>query len=96
LYGTLSVDVAADLAQWISTACTEFANEGRTIAVPVAGYIDGLAASLQLVVGAGIPLAIVDGDAREEREDAPNTLAALAWIRDEVEQLQQEQVDRDL
>jgi hypothetical protein len=94
IYGTVTVDVAADLGQWISTASTEFADEGRAIAVPVAGYIGGTAATLQLVVGAGIPLAIIDGDPQDRRDDAPNTLACLAWIRDEVEQLQQEQIDR--
>ncbi|WP_412160853.1 hypothetical protein [Curtobacterium flaccumfaciens] len=50
------------------------------------------AVTLQLVVGAGIPLAIVDGTSSDARDDAPNTLAALAWIRDEVEQLQREQM----
>lgn len=93
LYGNLAIDVAADLAEWVSAACTEFANEGRAIAVPLAGYVDGVPMTAQIVVGIGVPLAIVDGDPADPRPDAPNTLAAFAWIRDEVEQLQDEQME---
>lgn len=91
LYGSLSIDVAVDLAEWVSAACTEFANAGRSIAIPVAGYVDGVPSTAQLVVGVGVPLAIIDGDPDDHRPDAPQTLASFAWIRDEVEQLQDEQ-----
>ncbi|WP_416394184.1 MULTISPECIES: hypothetical protein [unclassified Curtobacterium] len=88
IYGSFAVQVADDLAEWVSVASTEFACAGRAIAVPVSGFdISGDPEERQLVVGVGIPLAIMDA---EPHEEGPNTLRCIAWIRDEVESLQQE------
>jgi hypothetical protein len=93
IYGAYSVVVADDLAEWVGVACTEFASAGRAIAVPISGFdILGEPEEGQLVVGVGISLAIM---AAAPHEEAPNTLRCIAWIRDEVEALQQEQIDRE-
>lgn len=91
IYGNYAVQVSDDLAEWVGLACTEFASAGRAIAVPISGFdILGEPEEGQLVVGVGIQLAIMDG---EPQKDGANTLRCIAWIRDEVEALQQEQAE---
>jgi hypothetical protein len=90
-YAGQVLEVATDLAEMISVTSTEFANDGRTIAVPVACYLQGVPSSAQMIIGQGIPILITDLPFADQREDPPDTLLAWAWIRDELEGLQAEQ-----
>jgi hypothetical protein len=61
---------------------SDLANDGKVAGVPVAAYMGGRPCTVSLLIGAGMPLLLGPRTAHEHREDPPETLEALVWLRD--------------
>lgn len=89
-YGSQVIAISDLLAETVSNAAHDYASNGRSVMVPIAGYVDHNEITAEILLGPGIPLMIADPYLPDTRMPAKNDRESIAFVTDLINDLDAE------
>jgi hypothetical protein len=89
-YGNLVIAISDALAEQFLGTAVDYANEGKSVVLPIAGYVDAHEVTIEVIVGPGVPFLIAEPLLPDTRDDAKNTAAAIDFLTDVQNDLDQD------